>query len=421
MIHVAVAADSNTPRNQLLVGIADGVESGAHVVGFARGDRTTAPALGAAFGGLLTRSGNALFVESRQFVALDAGTAGDAATRRFEFDVVVGGGATRVSASSRDAKASGEAFVDTDRFGVDVGAALYAVALQHADRSSESTTLRLLSVTIDEVRVGCDGAVNSGLQLDACGVCGGSNACVGCDGVPLSGVKLDECGVCGGDSSSCADCNGKPHGTAVVDACGVCGGDNRCLLGAGSVERNAAFRKAQAEKFADADAALLHNILNLNNNNDNLNNNNNNNNNNDSIYNSEQRKRDIAATATASVKDAVDCSGRLKREGGKLVYDQCGVCGGDNACLGCDGVPHGKQYDACGKCGGNNSTCCVNYCDVSDQYWDFMLLPVTLDNLIEKLELIQSTVVWLNKQLPSADSVDSAGKLVYFESNHFRN
>jgi hypothetical protein len=43
----AVAADSNTPRNQLLVGIADGLESGAHVVGFARGDRTTAPALGA--------------------------------------------------------------------------------------------------------------------------------------------------------------------------------------------------------------------------------------------------------------------------------------------------------------------------------------------------------------------------------------
>jgi hypothetical protein len=48
--------------------------------------------------------------------------------------------------------------------------------------------------------------------------------------------------------------------------------------------------------------------------------------------------------------------------------DQCGVCGGANACLGCDGVPNsgktpgcdgvcgsGKIVDQCGACGGANS------------------------------------------------------------------
>lgn len=31
--------------------------------------------------------------------------------------------------------------------------------------------------------------------------------------------------------------------------------------------------------------------------------------------------------------------------------DDCGVCDGENACIGCDGVPHsGKVYDRCGLC-----------------------------------------------------------------------
>jgi hypothetical protein len=101
VVHVSVAADTNTPRNQLLVGIADGLESGAHVVGFARGDRTTAPVLGSAFGGLLTRNGDSLYIESGQFVARDSGTAGASMSRRFDFDVIVGGGSTRVVASAQ--------------------------------------------------------------------------------------------------------------------------------------------------------------------------------------------------------------------------------------------------------------------------------------------------------------------------------
>jgi hypothetical protein len=40
------------------------------------------------------------------------------------------------------------------------------------------------------------------------------------------------------------------------------------------------------------------------------------------------------------------------------TLDQCGVCNGNNTCLGCDGVPNsGKQLDRCGVCGGNGQSC----------------------------------------------------------------
>jgi hypothetical protein len=40
------------------------------------------------------------------------------------------------------------------------------------------------------------------------------------------------------------------------------------------------------------------------------------------------------------------------------VIDRCGVCGGNNSCIGCDGLPYsGKTRDACGVCGGDNSRC----------------------------------------------------------------
>jgi len=42
--------------------------------------------------------------------------------------------------------------------------------------------------------------------------------------------------------------------------------------------------------------------------------------------------------------------------------DGCDVCGGNNTCIGCDGVKYAKgvtaaSLDSCGVCGGNNSTC----------------------------------------------------------------
>ena len=37
-------------------------------------------------------------------------------------------------------------------------------------------------------------------------------------------------------------------------------------------------------------------------------------------------------------------------------FDQCGVCGGKDACVGCDKVVNsGKKIDACGVCGGTNA------------------------------------------------------------------
>jgi hypothetical protein len=79
----------------------------------------------------------------------------------------------------------------------------------------------------------------------------------------------------------------------------------------------------------------------------------------------------------------------------------------DHVCLR-DSAAFGKSYDACGVCGGHNTTCCVNYCDVPDTYWDFMLLPVTLDNIIEKLEVIYNAVAYVDAQLPSSSVVDNS-------------
>ena len=57
--------------------------------------------------------------------------------------------------------------------------------------------------------------------------------------------------------------------------------------------------------------------------------------------------------------DCIGCDGRMN--GKKL--DMCGVCGGGNECVGCDGVPYldGKRvpvYDKCGVCDGNNACQC---------------------------------------------------------------
>ena len=41
-----------------------------------------------------------------------------------------------------------------------------------------------------------------------------------------------------------------------------------------------------------------------------------------------------------------------------LQCDSCGVCGGTNSCIGCDGYHlSNKVLDACGECGGDNSSC----------------------------------------------------------------
>ena len=53
----------------------------------------------------------------------------------------------------------------------------------------------------------------------------------------------------------------------------------------------------------------------------------------------------------------ISCNGGFTScNGGCFVVDSCGVCGGNNAEKGCDGVCFsGKVVDSCGVCGGNNA------------------------------------------------------------------
>jgi hypothetical protein len=51
--------------------------------------------------------------------------------------------------------------------------------------------------------------------------------------------------------------------------------------------------------------------------------------------------------------------------------------------------------------------CCVNYCGIPDPYWDFILLPVTLDNLIEKFRFARDVFVWLTANLPDFHKIES--------------
>src|SRR3569623_389617 len=40
--------------------------------------------------------------------------------------------------------------------------------------------------------------------------------------------------------------------------------------------------------------------------------------------------------------------------------DLCGVCDGNNSCIGCDGKFTNTTYDICGICGGNNTGCPID-------------------------------------------------------------
>eukprot|EP00293_Proteomonas_sulcata_P006623 CAMPEP_0184329616 /NCGR_PEP_ID=MMETSP1049-20130417/144247_1 /TAXON_ID=77928 /ORGANISM="Proteomonas sulcata, Strain CCMP704" /LENGTH=467 /DNA_ID=CAMNT_0026651999 /DNA_START=27 /DNA_END=1430 /DNA_ORIENTATION=+ len=82
-----------------------------------------------------------------------------------------------------------------------------------------SSSQMLKSFNTEEVDrgqcIGCDGTFDSGVQVDACGVCGGACVepfislenkmctCLGCDSVPYSNKTVDLCGVCGGSNNTC--------------------------------------------------------------------------------------------------------------------------------------------------------------------------------------------------------------------------
>lgn len=107
--------------------------------------------------------------------------------------------------------------------------------------------------------------------------------------------------------------------------------------------------------------------------------------------------------------DVVDCPTDCAGDPfGDKVYDECGVCGGDNStCLDCAGVPNGSSVldecgicdgsgkdecgncpdtqnpivkDSCGVCGGDNSSCTLEVCEVVDGDYDNAKVVTILDS-----------------------------------------
>ena len=70
-----------------------------------------------------------------------------------------------------------------------------------------------------------------------------------------------------------------------------------------------------------------------------------------------------------------------------------GVCGGDGT-------------SCCGGDGGE--PCCKNYGGVSDAYWNYLLLPKTLDNILDQLRAARRLVGQVQQHLPAYSSLDSA-------------
>lgn len=94
---------------------------------------------------------------------------------------------------------------------------------------------------------------------------------------------------------------------------------------------------------------------------------------------------------------------------GPNVVDVCGICGGDNStCLDCSGVPGGNAViDLCGQCQGNNSTCCYNYLGIDNTFWNYILLPIAIDEQIYKLQRTYAVVNWIYQNFPTYREISS--------------
>merc|ERR1739848_261614 len=118
----------------------------------------------------------------------------------------------------------------------------------------------------------------------------------------------------------------------------------------------------------------------------------------------------VALAATAMAQDT-DCAGVVD---GTSQLDECDVCDGDaTSCADCQGMPNGPaQYDLC--CGGDGNECCVNYCGVADAYWDFLLLPVTLRDIVDKLRFSADVLQYLCDALPPYEVIGIESRELYF-------
>ena len=177
-------------------------------------------------------------------------------------------------------------------------------------------------------------------ERDSCGVCGGRNLDVGCDGACFSGLVTDCNGVCGGGAvaDSCGvcaggdrdvgcdgvcfslakeDCRGVCNGDAVRDDCGVCGArrTERTRGGAGGLTLTRFAGGTDLDKGCDGACF--------------------------SGKTKDCRGASMSRECAARVACA-DASAPPGECGGSAVVDTCGVCGGNDENLGCDGTSRGK-------------------------------------------------------------------------------
>lgn len=187
-----------------------------------------------------------------------------------------------------------------------------------------------------------------GLQLDACGLCGGNDcSCVDCKGVVGGSAKDDRCGICQGNNT-CLDCKGIPYGITVIDICGICGGmnDTEQCRGCDGKLYPLPLKPPRLDRFGRSPLSRC----------------------------CPQELIGCNDICNASVGCDGNCSTRALRT------DKCGVCGGSEAAntgsCDCAGVPNGRsavgcdgicsdppvKIDTCGVCGGTNQRE-TGYCD----------------------------------------------------------
>lgn len=196
---------------------------------------------------------------------------------------------------------------------------------------------------------------------DRCGVVCGNDACVDCLDVPngsaLPGTSCDTGldGICsdGVWEGSIPSCNCKQNEDPTNEICD--GLDNNCD---GSVDEP--FDNLGDDCSVGVDDCAINGVFEC------------------------DDDGGVRCSADDRKDDADECDASRGCDGvpySGLVFDACGVCGGDDmSCADCEGVPNGtKVIDRCGVCGGDGNGCLI--CDKND----VTDIQTSLDSTVQKI------------------------------------
>lgn len=185
---------------------------------------------------------------------------------------------------------------------------------------------------------------------------------IGCDGAwenDNSHLIIDNCGICGGYNNSCTDCNGQinPCGDgstdcdsySFIDGCGNCVGGNTgeiaCIQDCNGVDGGNSFINGCGDCVNIEDQSCIQ-----------------------------------------------GCDGNWSNSGDEVIYDDCGVCGGDNSsCLDCNNVPNGSAVlDCAGVCNGLATEDLCGNCNGSCNEVEYQQINCDCDLIeIDGIETIQ--------------------------------